>query len=233
MYSPTDDPKYQAGDPPTAENPEEDVIISSDTGRANRIPPGQTRTRKWPVLHASTVPSVPVETWSLEIKGLVERPFSLSWTEFLALPRVKVFADFHCVTTWSRLGNLWEGVAAGELAERAGVRPEAKFVSVTGYDNGWTTNLPLNDFLADDVLFADRHDGDPMSADHGGPVRLVVPLLYAWKSAKWVKCIEFVADDLAGYWEQLGYHMRGDPWVVNESHPDGERFRDDAKWNGA
>lgn len=213
-----DDPKYQSGDPPP--HPEEDgIIISSDTHREKRIPPGQSRTRKWPVLHYGHVPTINLATWRLEIDGLVDRPLKFTWVEFQGLPRVKVFADFHCVTRWSRLGNLWEGVSIHELIRQAGVQPEAKYVVATGYDSGWTTNLPLKDLLEPDVLLADRHDGEPIDADHGGPVRLMVPLLYAWKSAKWLRKITFVAEDRPGYWEQAGYHDHGDPWTE-------ERYRD-------
>jgi DMSO/TMAO reductase YedYZ molybdopterin-dependent catalytic subunit len=215
-----DDPKYQSGDPAGPEEQAPGVIVSPDTLRAQRVPPGQARTRKWPVLHYGHVPHVSLERWRLEVRGLVERPLTLTWTEFQALPRVQVFADFHCVTRWSRLGNVWEGVSTRELLQRAEVRPEAKYVVPTGYDSGWTTNLPLDAFLAEDALFADTHDGEPLSADHGGPVRLIVPRLYAWKSAKWVKGVELVAEDRAGYWEQGGYHMHGDPWRQ-------ERFRDE------
>ena len=126
------DPKYQSGDAPRPDNRPGDVIVSPDTRRANRIPPGQTRTRKWPVLQAGDVPHVPLDRWRLEIRGLVERPLSFNWEEFQKLPRVRVFSDFHCVTTWSRLGNLWEGVSVREIMERTGVRPEAKFVVATG-----------------------------------------------------------------------------------------------------
>ena len=218
------DPKYQSGTPPGPADVDPAVIVSSDTRRANRIPPGQSRTRKWPVLHATDVAHVPQDRWTLEIGGLVERPLAFTWDEFQALPRVKVFSDFHCVTRWSRLGNLWEGVAVRELLGRAGIRPEARFVVATAYDGGWTTNLPLADFDVEDALFADLHDGEPLSADHGGPVRLVVPRLYAWKSAKWVRRIDLVASDAPGYWEQAGYHNHGDPWVVSPQYPDGERF---------
>jgi len=224
-YSPSSDPFYQTGAPATGEALPADVIVSPDTLRDNRIPAGQSRTKKWPVLHAGRVPIVTPETWSLTIDGLVERPLHVTWSDFQQLPRVKVFADFHCVTRWSRLSNLWEGVSTAEIAKRAGVSPEAKFVFVGGYDDGWTTNLPLADFLSAESLFADQHDGRPLTADHGGPVRLIVPHLFAWKSAKWVKSVTFLADDLPGYWERLGYHDRGDPWVQNEQHPDGERFR--------
>jgi DMSO/TMAO reductase YedYZ molybdopterin-dependent catalytic subunit len=120
---------------------------------------------------------------------------------------------------------VWEGVSVQEIARRAGVLPEAKFVVATGYDDGWTTNLPLADFLADDALFADLHDEKPLSYDHGGPVRLIVPQLYAWKSAKWVRAVEFTAADRPGYWEAGGYHLHGDPWKE-------ERYRDDSAWSG-
>ena len=209
----SDAEKYQSGEPPHHGDLPHDVIISSDTRREQRIPPGQTRTRKWPVLHYGRVPHVSLDTWELKIDGLVDRPLTFSWDEFQSLPRVKVFSDFHCVTTWSRLGNLWEGVAVREIMDRAGVQPEAKFVVAHGYDDGWTTNMPLADFLSPDALCADIHDGEPINADHGGPLRLVVPLLYAWKSAKWVHRIELVAQDRPGLWEQAGYHMHGDPWT--------------------
>ncbi len=214
------DPKYQGGAPLAPADMPAGVIISSDTRRERRIPPGQARTRKWPVLHYGSVPQVPTETWRLEITGLVERPLALAWNEFRSLPRVKVFADFHCVTRWSRLGNVWEGVSTREIMNRAGVKPEARFALPLGYDGGWTTNLPLEYYLAEDALFADTHDGQPLDPDHGGPVRLIVPQLYAWKSAKWVKGVELSARDESGYWEQGGYHDRGDPWTE-------ERFRDD------
>jgi DMSO/TMAO reductase YedYZ molybdopterin-dependent catalytic subunit len=210
--------KDQGEEAPSPEGQGEGVIISPDTRRDHRIPPGQTRTRKWPVLDAHGAPSIDRAKWKLGVDGLVESPLSLTWEEFSALPRVKVFSDFHCVTTWSRLGNLWEGVSTRELLSRVNPKPEAKFVVAHGYDYGWTTNLPLEEFLSEDALLADTHDGEPISLEHGGPVRLIVPKLYAWKSAKWVGGIELVAEDRAGYWEQGGYHMHGDPWTE-------ERFR--------
>ena len=209
---PTSDDKYQSGAPRPPEAIEPGVIISPDTQREERLPPGQVRTRKWPVLHYGFVPTISLERWKLQIFGLVERPLVFSWREFQELPRVKVYADFHCVTRWSRLDNVWEGVATSEILARAGAKPEARFVVAHGYDSGWTTNLPLTDFLADDALLADTHDGEPLTADHGGPCRLVIPRLYAWKSAKWLRGLELVATDRPGYWEQGGYHNRGDPW---------------------
>ncbi|MGH7136577.1 MAG: sulfite oxidase-like oxidoreductase, partial [Pirellulales bacterium] len=208
-----DSAKYQPGDPPGPEATEPGTIISPDTRRAERVPPGQSRTRKWPVLDAFGPPRIDLDHWSLRVFGLVERELTFSLREFQALPRVRVFADLHCVTTWSRLGNVWEGVSTRELLDRAGIRPAAKFVVCHAYDNGWTTNLPLAHFLSADALLADKHDGQPITIEHGGPVRGMVPQLYAWKSAKWIKAIELVAEDQAGYWEELGYHMHGDPWT--------------------
>lgn len=206
------DSKHQAGEPARPEDQPGDLIISPDTRRDNRIPPGQSRTRKWPVLDASGPPRIDLSSWTLEVGGLVDKPFSLTLKEFQALPQVKVFADFHCVTRWSRLGNVWTGVAARLIAEMAGIKSEAKFVLAHGYDNGWTTNLPLEYFLAEDALLTHTHDDEPISLEHGGPVRLMIPQLYAWKSAKWLRALEFLPADRAGYWENGGYHMLGDPW---------------------
>jgi DMSO/TMAO reductase YedYZ molybdopterin-dependent catalytic subunit len=190
------------------------IVVSPDTHRANRIPPGQSRTKKWPVLDASGPPRLRLEEWNLRILGLVNQPIRWNYEEFLHLPRVRVFSDFHCVTRWSRLGNTWEGVSTAELIRLAGgARPEAKFVIAHGFDRGFTTNLPLADFLAEDALIALNHDSEPISIEHGGPARLIVPRLYAWKSAKWISGIELVAKDEAGFWEANGYHMRGDPWA--------------------
>jgi DMSO/TMAO reductase YedYZ molybdopterin-dependent catalytic subunit len=196
----------------------DEVINSTDTLRTNRLPPNQVRTLKWPVLDASGPPVIDMSKWRFEAYGLVKKPLSWSWPEFQSLPRVKVKADFHCVTRWSRLDNLWEGVAVREILKRIEVLDEAKYVLVHAYDGGWTTNMPRDTFDVEDALFADKHDGQPLPIEHGGPLRLIVPRLYAWKSAKWVRAIEFLDHDLAGYWEDGGYHMRGDPWKE-------ERFR--------
>jgi DMSO/TMAO reductase YedYZ molybdopterin-dependent catalytic subunit len=205
--------KDQAEEVPSPEGLPADVIVSPDVRRSNRIPPGQSRTRKWPVLDASGAPDVGTSAWQFHTAGLVAKPVSWNWEEFLELPRVKVFSDFHCVTRWSRLGNLWEGVSTRELVRRAGgADGSARFVMIQGYDRGWTTNLPLADFLAEDALVAILHDGQPITPEHGGPARLIVPRLYAWKSAKWVAGVELMAEDRPGFWEANGYHMRGDPW---------------------
>ncbi len=208
-----EDPKFQPAALPVAEGLPADVVVSPDARRGERVPPGQSRTRKWPVLDASGPPRIDLEKWRFRLAGLVAHPLEWNWEEFQKLPRIKVFADFHCVTRWSRLGNLWEGVATRELIARAGgALPEARYVLVHGYDQGWTTNLPLADFLAEDALVALTHDGEPLPIEHGGPARLIVPRLYAWKSAKWIAGVELLEKDRAGFWERNGYHTRGDPW---------------------
>lgn len=208
-----DQSKTQGEDVPSATGVAPDVIVSPDAARRDRIPPGQSRTRKWPILDASGPPVIDSERWRFRLSGLVGKEVEWDWASFSSLPRVKVFADFHCVTRWSRLGNLWEGVSTRSLVELGGgPKPEARFVMVYGYDRGWTTNLPLADFLGADALLAMLHDGEPISAAHGGPVRLIVPRLYAWKSAKWVAGAELMDKDRPGFWEANGYHMRGDPW---------------------
>lgn len=208
------DPKYQTGEPPAPSDLSDDsIIISSDTLREERVPPGQSRTKKWPVLDAHGTPIFDIDNWELKIFGLVENEVTLNREQFAELPRVKVFADFHCVTRWSRLGNLWEGVSTKTLLDLAGISPTAKYAILYGHDQGWTTNLPLEDFLSEDALLADLHDGMPIDADHGGPIRGMVPKLYAWKSAKWIKGIELSDSDKPGYWERGGYHNHGDPWT--------------------
>jgi DMSO/TMAO reductase YedYZ molybdopterin-dependent catalytic subunit len=195
----------------------DDVVRSPDTLRANRLPPGQRLTSKWPVLQHGAVHTLDPDTWSLRIWGLVQVERRLTFDEFAALPRIRVLSDIHCVTGWSRLDNLWEGVATAALCDLAGVDPTAQFVIVHGA-GGFGTNLRLHDFVQEDVLLALRHDREPLSPGHGFPVRLVVPRLYFWKSAKWVQGIEFTAEDRPGFWESYGYHNRGDPWKQ-------ERFR--------
>lgn len=210
----TDRTKQQGAGVPGPEGLPPEVIVSPDTRRAERLPPGQIRTAKWPVLDASGPPQIDLSGWSFQMSGLVARPRSWSWAEFLELPRTRVFSDFHCVTRWSRLGNLWEGVSTRDLvAACGGLLPQARYVLVEAYDGGWTTNLPVDDFLSEDALVAFEHDGEPLSLEHGGPARLVVPRLYAWKSAKWVAGVHVLERDRAGFWERNGYHMRGDPWV--------------------
>lgn len=190
---------------------DETLIKSPDTERKDRIPPGQRMTEKWPVLHAGGVPNIDIDSWTFTISGLVKEERTLSYQDFMSLPRVKVLSDIHCVTRWSKLNNLWEGVPTGIIKELVNLLPEAKFLMVHSA-GGFTTNLPLSDFFESDVLLAVKHDGELLSPEHGYPVRLVVPRLYLWKSAKWVVGIEFMDKDKPGFWESLGYHNRGDPW---------------------
>jgi DMSO/TMAO reductase YedYZ molybdopterin-dependent catalytic subunit len=192
---------------------ESDVIISPDTLRRNRVPPGQRLTDRWPVLHYGSVPRFDPARWTLRLWGLVAMEKTLTYDDLSALPRVKVFSDIHCVTTWSRLDNLWEGVSTSALRDLAGgLLPEARFVNVQAA-GGWTTNLTVDDFFQPDVLLAMAHDGEAIDAPHGGPVRLVVPRLYFWKSAKWVTGVQFTHQDMPGFWESRGYHNHGDPWT--------------------
>ncbi len=189
-----------------------DIIRSPDIERANRIPPGQSATEGWPVLHYGGVPRIDASEWMLKIFGLVEKERSLSFTEFQSVPPVGVLSDVHCVTGWSRLDNFWEGVGTSALRDLVRILPDARFAIIHA-SGGFTTNLSLEDFFQEDVLFAIKHSGKPLTPEHGYPVRLVVPRLYFWKSAKWVTGVEFTKDDRPGFWESHGYHNHGDPWT--------------------
>jgi DMSO/TMAO reductase YedYZ molybdopterin-dependent catalytic subunit len=178
---------------------------------ARRLPPGQSLTLKWPVLHYGSIPRFDPACWDFQITGLVEKPVCLNWEDFNKLPQTEEVADFHCVTRWSRFDNRWQGVPTTEVLKLVNVNSEAQFVLVHA-EAGFSANLPLADFARPDSLFAFRHDGEPLTAEHGYPVRLIVPHLYAWKSVKWVRGIELLAQDQPGFWEQNGYHMYGDPF---------------------
>jgi len=175
-----------------------------------RLPPGQSLTLTWPVLHYGSVPKFDPNTWDFRIEGLVEHPVRLTWNEFNALPKINTKSDFHCVTRWTRVDNNWKGVAFRELLNLVRLKPGAGFVLVHA-EQGYTANIPLPDLDRDDVLFATHHDGQPLTPEHGYPLRLIVPQLYGWKSVKWVRWLEFLNQDLPGFWEQNGYHMHGDP----------------------
>lgn len=178
---------------------------------AGRLPPGQSLTLKWPVLHEGPVPKFDPKTWDFRITGLVEMPLRLSWVEFTRLPMKEVFADMHCVTRWSRFDVRWEGVAFTEIMNLVALKSAAKYVMVHA-DTNYTTNVPLADLMRPTTLFALKENGEPLPPEHGYPVRLVVPHLYAWKSAKWVRGLEFLAQDAPGFWERNGYNMYGDPF---------------------
>jgi len=183
-----------------------------ETETKPRIPPGQRITKGWPVLSVGPTPIFNPQTWSFEVSGEVERPFKLSWAEFQRLPRVKRTADFHCVTGWSRLDNVWEGVAFRTIAEKAGLKPTARHATI-GCENDYTTSQPLSILMEEDVLFADTHDGRLLESVHGGPLRLIVPKIYAYKSAKWVRWVRFTAEEELGFWEVRGYSQTADPWT--------------------
>jgi DMSO/TMAO reductase YedYZ molybdopterin-dependent catalytic subunit len=187
------------------------IIHSPDTERKERVPPGQRLTEKWPVLHYGAIPDIDISTWTFRLFGLVEKERKIGHQEFMSLPRVKIFSDIHCVTKWSKLDNLWEGVSTGLLRELVSISPKARFAMIHSA-GGFVTNLTLSDFFEPDVLLAVNHGGKPLSLEHGYPVRLVVPRLYFWKSAKWVVGIEFIDEDRLGFWESHGYHQHGDPW---------------------
>jgi DMSO/TMAO reductase YedYZ molybdopterin-dependent catalytic subunit len=176
-----------------------------------RLPPGQSATLKWPVLHYGSIPHFDPETLGFRVNGLVVNPQQFTWDEFNCLPKVQHTSDFHCVTRWSRFDNRWDGVALQEILRRVMPKPEARFVLVHA-EQGFTANAPLADLDRESVLLATHHDGKPLTAEHGFPLRLIMPHLYSWKSVKWVRGLEFLDHDVPGFWEQNGYHMYGDPW---------------------
>jgi DMSO/TMAO reductase YedYZ molybdopterin-dependent catalytic subunit len=201
-----------------------DRVDALDPNRP-RLPPGQIVTRKWPVLHYGTVPAVDLRAWRFKVTGLVGRPLSLSWDELQAMPQRETACDIHCVTRWSRYDNVFDGVPVQAILRRAEVKPEAEYVMVHAAQE-YTTNLPLADLDRPANLLAFRHNGEPLPPEHGGPVRLLVPHLYFWKSAKWVTGFKLLEQDSPGFWERNGYHMRGDPWEEERyGRPDPVRMR--------
>jgi DMSO/TMAO reductase YedYZ molybdopterin-dependent catalytic subunit len=193
------------------------------TGPRNRdglpkLPVGQHEVKNWPVLDLGDQPDIPIDKWTLEVGGLVENPFTLTWAQLLALPQADDVSDFHCVTTWSRFDNHWRGVRFKTIAERAVPQDAARFVLCTGYDVmpgtsiPYTVNVPLARAIEDDVLLVHTWEGKPLPRDHGGPCRMITPKLYAWKGAKWIRRIEFLADDRKGFWEVRGYSNSAEPW---------------------
>ncbi|OJF94126.1 sulfite oxidase-like oxidoreductase [Pararhizobium antarcticum] len=186
---------------------------------SDRLPPGQHLVKNWPVLDLGQQPLVRTDTWRLDVAGAIETGLSLNWQAFGALPKSRKLSDMHCVTTWSRYDNRWDGVSTHDLLDAVMPKSDAAFVLLTSYD-GYTTNLPLSDFASEDAILATHWEGEPLTREHGGPVRLIVPHLYLWKSAKWISRIEFLTSEQAGFWERNGYHMRGDPWTE-------ERYSDD------
>lgn len=189
-------------------------LLEEQAKREGRLPPGQVLTEKFPVLHYGPVPHYPdLSQWDLRVFGLVKEEKRITWEEFNRMPKTRIVCDIHCVTRWSKLDTVWEGVRFRDFLKYAGVEPlpEAKYVMVHA-EFGYTTNLPLEVLMDDDVLLATHYDGKPLTPEHGYPVRLLVPKRYFWKSAKWLRGFEFMAEDRPGFWEQAGYHNEGDPW---------------------
>jgi DMSO/TMAO reductase YedYZ molybdopterin-dependent catalytic subunit len=191
------DKKSWDGDVPMGEGP-----LNRDG--MPKIPPGQTATGKWPVLD--------LNDWSLTLSGLVEKPAMFTWEQFMNFPQVEDVSDFHCVTTWSRLDNHWAGVRFSDIANHCQPKPQANFVYIKAYD-GYSTNLPLEEAMKYDVLLVHQWEGKPLEKEHGGPVRMITPQLYAWKGAKWIGEIVFREEDELGFWEQRGYSNSADPWL--------------------
>ena len=182
-------------------------------GSAQRLPPGQYETRDFPVLSAGPTPKTPLSTWNFTLRGVGGQAVRWSWDEFQKLPRTTITTDIHCVTKWSKFGTRWEGVSVDTLlaeAAKQGVESTAYVMAVS--DGGYTTNVPLGDLIGGKGMVTYTYEGAPLPAEHGGPARLLVPHLYFWKSAKWVRELRFMERNEAGFWESLGYHMYGDPW---------------------
>ena len=188
-------------------------------GPAERVPPGQYITSDFPVLSAGPTPYTPQDQWSFEINGLVKKSLRWSWAEFLKLPSRHYTVDIHCVTKWSKLDTEWEGISVDTLLESAEVDPKAEYL-VAFCDGGYTTNMSLREVTGGKAFVGYRYAGSPLAPEHGGPARLVVPQLYFWKSAKWVRGLTLLEKDAPGFWETLGYNNHGDPWKE-------ERYRGD------
>lgn len=179
--------------------------------QSDRIPPGQHRVDDFPVLTAGPTPRVSLSDWSFTLKDGSRPVKCWSWAEFDALPQTKLTRDIHCVTKWSKLNTPWTGVLIDDLLAEAGLEPPTSYLLAHSYD-GYSTNLPVADLVNGKAMIATRYEGKPLTAEHGGPARLLVPHLYFWKSAKWIKALQFTARDEAGFWELRGYHIYGDPW---------------------
>lgn len=188
------------------------LLTGAPVPPGQRLPPGQREVKNWPVLDLGIQPEIATGDWELAIDGLVENPVTWRWADFQDQPQVQEVSDIHCVTAWSRYDNRWEGVSAAHILATVRPRPEARHVVFHSYDS-YTTNVRLEVFADTDVLLAHSWEGKPLTTEHGGPVRVIIPKFYFWKSAKWVKRIEFVAEDQPGFWELRGYHNEGNPWT--------------------
>ncbi len=187
------------------------LIDPSAPATHDRLPPGQHLVRDWPVLDLGIQPEIALRDWRFSVGGLVVHPIEWGWADFQAFEQSESVSDIHCVTVWSRYDNRWTGISGVDLLTLVDPLPEARFLRIHSFDD-YDTNIPIEDFAAEGVVLASHWQGAPLTRAHGGPVRLVVPQLYFWKSAKWVRGIEFIDRDRPGFWELRGYNMRGDPW---------------------
>jgi DMSO/TMAO reductase YedYZ molybdopterin-dependent catalytic subunit len=189
-------------------------LLTGTTGdpEHDRLPPGQRLVQDWPVLDLGAEPDVTPQKFRLDVDGAVEHRLSLTFDEFMALPQVESISDIHCVTQWSRYDNHWKGVAARTILDRVQPKPDARHITFHSYD-GYTTNIQLDQFDQPDVFLVHEWAGKPLTRAHGGPLRMLVPRLYFWKSAKWLRRIEFTISNRPGFWERRGYHNNGDPWL--------------------
>ncbi len=190
---------------------ERKFFTKPEADQAERVPPGQYLAKGFPVLTYGETPQVSTDNWLFKVWGLVA-PKAFDWSDFMSLPQQDITADFHCVTRWSKLDVQWRGVRVTDFLQAIEIDPKATYILQHSY-GGYTTNLPLEDFARGENFFAHSLNGEPLPAEHGGPMRLVVPHLYAWKSAKWINGIEFLDHDQSGFWERNGYHRRGEPWT--------------------
>lgn len=197
---------------------------------AHRVPPGQTVTDRFPILHEGDVPEYDLAAWSIKVYGEVEQELSFSFDELMSMPQTDMTCDIHCVTRWSKLDTHWTGIKFADLLPKLGVKPEAKYVMVHG-DNDYTTNIPLEDLLRDNILLAHAYEGEPLTAKHGGPMRLIVPHLYFWKSCKWITGFEFMKEDAPGFWEQNGFHNYAEPFAEQRFSGEGFDLPED-EWHG-
>ncbi|MFC4807728.1 sulfite oxidase-like oxidoreductase [Paenibacillus sp. GCM10023250] len=211
--------RLQRAKPPVAESPRE---------LAHRLPPGQIWTERFPILHEDEVPSYDMSAWNFRLFGEVGEEPVLSFEDLMALPQTEIRVDIHCVTRWSKADTTWKGVLVRDLLERLNIDPDAHFVMVHA-DPDYETNLPLSDLLGDQVLLAHTYDGQPLTAKHGGPLRLVVPHLYFWKSAKWVRGFEFMKRDRPGFWERNGFHNEAEPFQEQRFSEEGHMPEDEWK----
>lgn len=205
-------------------------VVTANTALSDRVPPGQTVTERFPILHEGDVPEYDMTQWSLRIFGEVEEEKTFSYEDLLAMPQTEITCDIHCVTRWSKLNTVWEGVLFRDFLQHINIKPEGRFVMLHA-DNEYETNVPLEDLLGDQILLAFKYDGQALTKKHGWPLRLLVPHLYFWKSAKWVLGIEFMKENREGFWEQNGFHNIAEPFKEQRFSSD-DMYLPEDEWVG-